>query len=1050
MNPESSRATRVLSTCPRRELSHGQDVKLATFLISAGASPMLKWTVGHRKTAGVKRSPSGVAGGGGSGSGPCYSIRRAAAKLHLSRRRSRTPSSSGYESQHGGTRDRSKSCDKENQGNNDVNASACLSPRTRDSVYMRLDTIPAALRDVSNHYQAQTSPSGSPALSAGVKRSRSRVRKPRSLGLSAERHEGLPMTSLLPSSTIVPTNDRLKGGRPSLPQLRIDQTAGFTTNCTFNQRTENSSTSQKSHDEKASHNSPPAPIESPVQIEYSPCPVRTTKSLLALRRRLTDVFVQPCHSVPTLHPPQTSHDNPLYYTLQQEDQSVNAFRNFNIQPKNCDLAKSPSGNTDEVPVKFRRKDPNLCLDKRKARRSSLGNRVSYKQNNIEDGIAPKEKVEATQSKESLSPLSRNLASLRLSSGSRDGSILTQHPRVTPPSPFLNSTTFISTLISASQNQRNGFVNNLGVIHDVTDPRFLSLYSMLEPTDVHIESPSMETKSIIAEPKQESPHTPVMQGPVNRVLCYPEESPVKKPEDGCQLRKRPSLRRTRTLTSNSEEGPPVKVQPIVSSDGSLILPNHETSPEEVQIHRLSSPSSKQLKRCVDARTRKSLRRRSKLLNGSGESCTLKGLGDGVFTSENLVCDSVFNNEGSSCFGVDRDSFDGEESMLKRQGGIRRKHRNGIRNSGTSDSCLFKFPNRTQAGVHSGLTLPNGIPSPFSPQETNVWCQKGSNLVSNVGQSCNLSCHTVGLPKASVVPASSHHFIYKPSSTIISRLNGTVSCSDIQERPSHFGLTLPEGIPSPPSPPNDDDDQYSSSVGIAGVQPLSTSPVPPADERSVVAWRPKRSAVEDIASSSSDETWNSHNMHFMKTPRLTSGHMLHGAEIQETDNKQKEEEEEQDSSNGKNDKSCLYTTSVDPSPLALVERRSRSRRCLLFASPGGTARPRRSSSMRVNSWKIPKDPGHSRGELELGIYSNYGLLTIHIISGRNLHRAGGKACNAYVKVTLVPSSEERTFHRTSVHRESSSPWFDQKFSFELVPTDLDKRVFVSAWHRDKEKR
>jgi hypothetical protein len=53
-------------------------------------------------------------------------------------------------------------------------------------------------------------------------------------------------------------------------------------------------------------------------------------------------------------------------------------------------------------------------------------------------------------------------------------------------------------------------------------------------------------------------------------------------------------------------------------------------------------------------------------------------------------------------------------------------------------------------------------------------------------------------------------------------------------------------------------------------------------------------------------------------------------------------------------------------------------------------------------------------------------------------------------LAPSSEERTFHRTSVHRQSSNPWFDQKFSFEVLPTDWDKRVFVSAWHRDKEKR
>jgi len=80
-----------------------------------------------------------------------------------------------------------------------------------------------------------------------------------------------------------------------------------------------------------------------LRIEYSPCPLRATRSLLALRRRLADAFAQPHaatssasqqphhSSVGTLHPPappgalglalarapppQTSHDNPLYFTL---------------------------------------------------------------------------------------------------------------------------------------------------------------------------------------------------------------------------------------------------------------------------------------------------------------------------------------------------------------------------------------------------------------------------------------------------------------------------------------------------------------------------------------------------------------------------------------------------------------------------------------------------------------------------------------------------------------------------------------------------------------
>ncbi|KAJ9576440.1 hypothetical protein L9F63_006653, partial [Diploptera punctata] len=965
---------------------------------------MLKWTVGHRKAAGVKRSPSGVAGGGGGGSGPCYSIRRAAAKLHLSRRRSRESSGSG------GNLNRSKSCDKENQGGND--SPACLSPRTRDSVYMRLDSIPAALRDVSNHYQAQTSPAGSPAHTAGLKR----IRKQTSLGQSTDvLHpiNTLSLTSRLSTTSI--QNDKAKRFQTISPSQKQERsTSDSQKNNMCNKPQQDASLSVRNCDTKRPQLASNAAIQSPLQIEYSPCPVRTTKSLLALRRRLTDTFVQPFNSVGALQSLNyKSHDNPLYFTLKTQSTSKSS------KTSNFEITKSPSGNSsDEIPIKFRRKDPKLCSSK-KTRHSISNCAIS--------GSCKQEANKLKLSKESLSPLSRNLASLRLSSGSKDDSVQQKFPGITPPSPFLSSTTFIKSLLSVSQNQRSSLHNQLGVVHDVTDPRFLSLYSMLEPSDNHAESPSMETKCIVPDQKADESHTPVS---VNRILCFPEESPVKNadtPKTNVEynLKKRHSLRRTRTLTSNSEDGPPVKIQPIVSANGSLIMPHSHNAEGDNNYHNCSSEKS--VKRCSELRTRKSSRRRSK--NMSSENTDLKGLGDGVFTNENLICDSVFSNEKPSSFVVDEDSFDGEESMLKRRGGIRRKQRTIIRNSGISDSCLFKIPNRTNK--RSGLTLPNGIPSPFSPQDSG-WAQSSGTCGINSGLNCGLACHNVGLPKVYPALVSSHHVNYKPSSTIISRLNGTVSCSDIQERPPHFGLTLPEGIPSPPSPSNDDDDQYSSSVGIAGIQPLSSSPVLPAEDSALVMWRQKRS------SSSSDDTWNSHNMHFMKTPRLTSAHVLNAALTQETDSQPKSDEA--DSSNA---------TSIEPSPLALVERRSRSRRCLSFASPSGSVRPRRTSSVRVNSSKILKDFNHSRGELELAIYANSGLLTIHVISGRNLRRSGGKSCNAYVKVTLVPSSEERTFHRTSVHRESSCPWFDQKFSFEILPTDLEKRVFVSAWHRDKEK-
>ena len=650
----------------------------------------------------------------------------------------------------------------------------------------------------------------------------------------------LSLTSRLPITTPVQTK-----------QFTHAQTQQSPLSNKLNQRSEYVILNRRSRVSDQSQNASKAAIESPLQIEYSPCPVRTTNSLLALRRRLTDTFVPPHHSVGTLQ--SLTRDNPLYFTLKPELTLSKV--------SNGDVRKSPSGNcSDEIPIKFRRKDPKLCSNK-KSRHST--SRCSASGPRRQNSIGEEQK-----SKESLSPLSRNLASLRLSSGSREKSILQKFPKLTPPSPFLNSTTFVSSLISANQNQRS----TLGVAHDVTDPRFLSLYSMLEPTDIHIESPNMETKHIVPHETQDANHTPV--GSVNRVLCFPEESPVKnldspKTNTECVLKKRPSLRRTRTLTSNSEDGPPVKVQPVVSASGNLVMPNSEESrgaTRKQTSRRLSSPSNKAVKQ----RTRKS----SKSLNKSAENSALKGLGDGVFTSENLICDSVFSG-----FSLGQDSFDGEESMLRRQGGIRRKQRTAIRNSGTSDSCLFKIPNRTKRP--SGLTLPHGIPSPFSPEDASGWFQ-------------SVPCHTLGLPKVSEVSVSSQNVLCKPSSTIISRLNGTVSCSDIQERPSHFGLTLPEGIPSPPSPTNDDDDQYSSSVGMTGVQPLSSSPA-------VVTWRQKRS------SSSSDDTWNSHNMHFMKTPRLTAGHVLN---MQEADSQTKSDGA--DTSNGK----CMVQTEAVPTCLIFV--------------------------------------------------------------------------------------------------------------------------------------
>lgn len=64
--------------------------------------------------------------------------------------------------------------------------------------------------------------------------------------------------------------------------------------------------------------------------------------------------------------------------------------------------------------------------------------------------------------------------------------------------------------------------------------------------------------------------------------------------------------------------------------------------------------------------------------------------------------------------------------------------------------------------------------------------------------------------------------------------------------------------------------------------------------------------------------------------------------------------------------------------------------------------------------------------------------------------GRACNSYVKVSLIPDSPEQTFCRTTLVKNDNNPWYDQKFSFEFLSADLYKRLFISVWDRDPKKK
>lgn len=58
------------------------------------------------------------------------------------------------------------------------------------------------------------------------------------------------------------------------------------------------------------------------------------------------------------------------------------------------------------------------------------------------------------------------------------------------------------------------------------------------------------------------------------------------------------------------------------------------------------------------------------------------------------------------------------------------------------------------------------------------------------------------------------------------------------------------------------------------------------------------------------------------------------------------------------------------------------------------------------------------------------------------------NSCPQVYLVPG--KGTCHKTRVRHNSNNPRFDESFSVPLSDEDLDKRILISAWHRDRSKR
>uniref|UniRef100_A0A182NN71 PDZ domain-containing protein n=1 Tax=Anopheles dirus TaxID=7168 RepID=A0A182NN71_9DIPT len=147
--------------------------------------------------------------------------------------------------------------------------------------------------------------------------------------------------------------------------------------------------------------------------------------------------------------------------------------------------------------------------------------------------------------------------------------------------------------------------------------------------------------------------------------------------------------------------------------------------------------------------------------------------------------------------------------------------------------------------------------------------------------------------------------------------------------------------------------------------------------------------------------------------------------------------------------------------------KSRKCLTFSPTlsEDSIEKRRSVASSTNSRMstlVASTSGTAvRGTLELSICLEPDRrLQVHVIRCKDLQRttpagstAGCSAINAYVKLALINLGDSQAkqkdsgFQRTTVHRNSHGPYYDQRFHFEVYPDD-ERRIQLAVWHRDRE--
>ncbi|XP_039576063.1 regulator of G-protein signaling 3 isoform X3 [Passer montanus] len=115
--------------------------------------------------------------------------------------------------------------------------------------------------------------------------------------------------------------------------------------------------------------------------------------------------------------------------------------------------------------------------------------------------------------------------------------------------------------------------------------------------------------------------------------------------------------------------------------------------------------------------------------------------------------------------------------------------------------------------------------------------------------------------------------------------------------------------------------------------------------------------------------------------------------------------------------------------------------------GQARLRGASGSRR---RISRARVKGRGQLKLSIEVRGRTLVLHVMEAKGLMGAECRACDSYVKMSIVPDADWKCRQKTKTVPDSKNPVFHEHFVFPVKEEDEQKRLLVTVWNRERNSR